>query len=473
MNRREFTKSLAIAAGTAWAVPMCAVAGTPDASDSWTQFSEILARIKPPTFPDREFDIAKFGAVGDNKSDNTDAFRKAVAACVKAGGGRVTVPKGEFLTGAIHLLSNVNLQVSSGATVRFARDTSKYPVVLTRFEGVEVMNFSPLIYAFQQENIAITGEGTLDGNADADHWWNWKDRTRPSKDPSAPPNDRDLLNQLSEKGVPVAQRAFGPGHYLRPQFIEPYRCKNVLIEGVTLLNSPMWQVHPVLSTNVTVRKLNINADGPNTDGCDPECCADVLIKECVFNTGDDCIAIKSGRNADGRRVNIPSQNIIVQGCHMKNGHGGVTIGSEISGGVRNLFADNCQMDSPRLDMALRIKNNAARGGLIENINARNITVGQVAQAVVSIDFFYEEGEKGAYKPIVRNVSVAGLKTQKAKYAVYLRGFKNDPIEGISLANCDFEGVAQGSVVENVTNVTLDNVRVNGAKVDKLGSTAVG
>ena len=167
-------------------------------------------------------------------------------------------------------------------------------------------------------------------------------------------------------------------------------------------------------------------------------------------------------------MNVPSQNIIVQGCHMKNGHGGVTVGSEISGGVRNVFADNCQMDSPRLDMALRIKNNAARGGLIENINARNISVGHVAQAVVSIDYYYEEGEKGAYKPIVRNVSVTDLKTQKAKYAVYLRGFKNDPIEGISLADCDFDGVSQGSVVENVTNMSLQNVRVNGAKVEKLG-----
>jgi len=468
MDRREFTKSLAIAAWAAWAKMPKWLAAADAATNPWDQFPEILARIKPPVFPDREFDITKFGAVGDNSADNTDAFRRAIAACAKAGGGSVIVPKGEFLTGAIHLLSNVNLHVSSGATVRFTRDTSKFPVVLTRFEGVEVMSFSPLIYAFEQENIAITGEGTLDGNADVGHWWDWKDRTRPAKDPNTPPNDRDVLFQMAEKGVPVAQRVFGPGHYLRPQFIEPYRCKNVLIEGVTLLNSPMWQVHPVLSTNVTVHKLSINADGPNTDGCDPESCTDVLIKECLFNTGDDCIAIKSGRNADGRRVNVPSQNIIVQGCHMKNGHGGVTVGSEISGGVRNVFADNCQMDSPRLDMALRIKNNAARGGLIENIHARNISVGQVAQAVVSIDFYYEEGEKGAYKPVVRNVSVTNLKTQKAKYAVYLRGFKNDPIEGISLADCDFEGVAQGSVVENVTNVSLQNVRVNGAKVEKLG-----
>jgi polygalacturonase len=430
--------------------------------------ADILARIKPPAFPKREFEITKFGAAGDNKTDNTGAFRKAIAACSQAGGGRIVVPAGEFLTGAIHLQSNVNLYLASGATVRFTRDTSKYPLVLTRFEGVELMNFSPFIYAYRQENIAITGEGTLDGNADPDHWWDWKKKTPTRRTESEPMNDRDNLFAMAEKGVPVEQRVFGPGHYLRPQFIEPFRCKNVLIEGVTLLNSPMWQIHPVLCTNITVRKVNINADGPNTDGCDPECSTDVLIKDCVFNTGDDCIAIKSGRNADGRRVNVPSQNIIVQDCHMKNGHGGVTVGSEISGGVRNVFAENCHMDSPRLDMAVRIKNNAARGGDIENINARNITVGQVAQAAVSIDFYYEEGEKGAYKPIVRNVSIDRLTTEKAKYALYLRGFKNDPIDGVSLADCDFEGVAQGSLVENVRDISLDNVRINGKRIERLG-----
>ena len=474
VNRRDFSKSLVWAAGAAMAGPFQALphfasARAVDSSDPnpWSQFNLILARIKSPTFPNREFDITKSGAVGDNRTDNTDAFRKAIAACVAAGGGRVIVPRGEFVTGAIHLRSKVNLHLTAGATVRFSRDTSKYPTVLTRFEGVELMNFSPFIYAFEQENLAITGEGTLDGNADTDHWWDWKNHTQTRRDSSAPLNDRDILFQMAEKGTPVEQRVFGQGHYLRPQFIEPYRCKNVLIEGVTLTGSPMWQVHPVLCTNVTVRGLKINADGPNTDGCDPECCSDVLIKECLFNTGDDCIAIKSGRNADGRRVNVPSQNIIVQDCHMKNGHGGVTIGSEISGGVRNVFADNCQMDSPLLYSALRIKNNAARGGDIENIHARNITIGQLSQAAVTIDFYYEEGEKGSYRPVVKGVSVNGMKTQKTKYAVYLRGFKTDPIDKISLTNCDFEGVSQGSIVENVNNISLQNVVVNGAKIDRL------
>lgn len=252
-----------------------------------------------------------------SRNARQEAFAKAIAACNSAGGGRVVVPKGEFLTGAVHLKSNVNLHVEAGAVLRFMRETRKYPVVLTRFEGVELMNYSPFIYDFEQENIALTGSGTIDGNADAEHWWDWKDRTRGGTKSSDTTNDRDKLFQMAERGVPVEPRVFGEGHFLRPMFIQPYRCKSVLIEGVTLLSSPMWQVHPVLCQNVTVQHLTIRANGPNTDGCDPESCDGVLIRDNFFSTGDDCIAIKSGRNADGRRLHTPSENIVIQSCHMR------------------------------------------------------------------------------------------------------------------------------------------------------------
>jgi polygalacturonase len=436
--------------------------------DPWRKVPQILARIKPPVFPAGDFDVREFGARGDGKSDNTEAFRKAIDACAKAGGGRVVVSKGEFETGAIDLKSNVNLHISGDATVRFSRDPDKYPLVLTRFEGTELMNYSPFIYAFEQENIAITGSGTIDGNADAEHWWNWRSTRQPGSPPaSAGASDKERLYDMVARKVPPQQRIFGDGHYLRPMFIQPYRSKNILIEGVRLLNSPMWQVTPCMCANVTVRNLYISASGPNTDGCDPDSCSDVLIENCFFNTGDDCIAIKSGRNDDGRRVNVPVENIVIRGCHMKNGHGGVTVGSEISAGARNIFAEHCQMDSPRLDVALRIKNNAARGGVIENVHARDITVGQVAQAAISIDYYYDEGEKGAYKPVVRNITVEKMKTEKSRYAVYLRGFKNDPIGSLSLTNCEFDGVADGNVIENVSTISLHKVRINGAEVQKL------
>jgi polygalacturonase len=436
--------------------------------DPWLEVPEILARVQRPVFPDHAFDITKYGAVGGGKHDCTYAIRDAITACAKAGGGRVVVPPGEFLTGAVELKSNVNLYISEGATLRFTRDTSNYPLVFTRWEGMECMNYSPFIYAFEQENVGITGKGTIDGNAGQEHWWPWKGNKQGGYKGGPNQNaDRAQLYEMVAKGVLVKERIFGPGHYLRPQFIQPYRCKNVIIQGVRLLNSPMWQVTPCLCTNVIVKDLYISSFGPNTDGCDPESCTDVLIKNCFFNTGDDCIAIKSGRNDDGRRVRTPAQNIVIQDCHMKDGHGGITVGSEISGGVRNVFAENCHMDSPHLDSGLRIKNNAMRGGLLENINVRNITIGQVRLAAITVDFNYEEGVKGSYKPVCRDVSVRNMNSGKSQYAVDLQGFKDAPVENVSLTDCEFNGVEKSSIVANVQNLTLKNVRINGKLVEKL------
>ncbi len=436
---------------------------------SWSTADEILARIKAPTFPARDFPITDYGAVAGTH-DSTAAIAKAIAACHAAGGGRVVVPVGEFSTGAIHLKSNVNLHVSAGATLRFNPDPTLYPLVFTRWEGVECMNYSPLIYAFEQENIAVTGSGTLDGGATKDTWWAWniKRGTEPAKQRAA----RDALIEFGERGVPVAQRIFGPGHYLRPNFIQPYRCKNVLIEGVTINRSPMWEVHPVLSSNVTVRGLTIVSHGSNNDGCDPESCRDVLIENCVFDTGDDCIAIKSGRNGDGRRVNVASENIIIRNCTMKDGHGGVVIGSEIAGGCRNVFVENCVMDSPHLDRALRFKSNAVRGGVIENIFMRNVKIGTVSEAVLTVDFLYEEGAKGTFMPTVRNVSLENITSKSSPRVFYVVGFNGAIIDNIRIANSTFSGVTATDVMHHAGRVVLENVTVEPAKVTRsLNSNA--
>jgi polygalacturonase len=471
-NRREFIKKVLVG-GTAAIVTPALLSRYASAEllwpifpagEGWNELPGILKRIKPPVFPKRDFGITRFGAVGDGRTDCTEALRKAIAACNKAGGGRVVVPAGNFLTGPIHLRSNVNLHLAAGATIKFSQDHTKYlPLVFSRWEGMELMNYSPFIYAFEQKNIAITGSGTLDGQSNAEAWWPWNGRDRYGWKQGAP-NQRKARTELValiERNVPVAQRVFGEGHYLRPQFIQPYRCQNVLIEGVTIENSPMWEIHPVLCTNVTVQKVTIRSHGPNNDGCNPESCTDVLIKDCSFDTGDDCIAIKSGRNADGRRLNAPSQNIVIQGCRMKDGHGGITIGSEISGGVRNVFAENCHLDSPNLDHALRVKNNAMRGGLLENLYFRNIEVGQVAHAAITIDFNYEEGERGKYIPVVRNFVVNDLKSGKSKHAMDVQGFKNAPVRNLRLENCTFDNVAEPNILKNVEGLNLQNVRING------------
>ncbi len=440
--------------------------------DPWKEAETILARIKAPTFPDRDFLITDFGAVADGVTDCTEAFAKAIAACNQAGGGRVVVPEGTYFTGAIHLKSNVNLHIAKGAVVLFSQDPKKYlPQVYTRFEAVELMNYSPLIYAYEQENIALTGEGELNGQGDTEHWWPWKGKWshaeftyNPEKGASTQKEANERLKKMAEEGVPVRERIFGEGDYLRPNFIQPYKCKNVLIEGVTIKNSPMWVIHPVLSENVTIRKVTVISHGPNSDGCDPESSKDVLIEDCVFDTGDDCIAIKSGRDHDGRRVNVPSENIIVRRCIMKDGHGGVVIGSEVSGNVRNVFAEDCEMNSPHLDRALRIKSNSRRGGTVENVFMRNVVVGDVADAVVRIFMFYAN-ETGDNHPTVRNIRVENVTSQKSNYGLLIDAEEAYPVEDIYIENCSFDNVSKGNILRGYKNLNLKNVKVNGAELN--------
>lgn len=431
----------------------------------WRQVPEILSRIVPPNFPAKDFPITEYGAIGDGKTDCTAAFKQAIGNCHAAGGGRVVVPEGIFLTGAIHLKSNVNLHIKKDATILFSKDTRQYlPVELTRFEGVECMNYSPFIYAYEQQNIAITGEGTMDGQADSTTWWQWAGKSEYGGSKKIPNqnHDRDALFQMAEEGASVKDRIFGEGHYLRVNFIQPYKCKNILIEGITIKRSPMWEIHPVLCENVTVQNVTVVSHGPNNDGCNPESSKDVLIKNCYFDTGDDCIAIKSGRNADGRRLNVASENIVIQGCTMKDGHGGIVIGSEISGNCRNIFAEDCVMDSPHLDRALRIKTNSLRGGIVENIFMRNITIGEVSDAVIRIFFYYGEGDVGQHTPIVRKIFVRNITSRKSKYALLFEGYKRSPISNVNLEECDFNGVEQGNVLNHVVDLNMKDVYINGA-----------
>lgn len=412
----------------------------------WATLPVILARIQAPVFPARQFAITDYGAATDGQADCTEAIRRAIEACSQAGGGRVVVPAGSFLTGPIHLKSRVELHLDGGATLRFKTDPNAYlPAVFTRFEGMECWNYSPFIYALEQEDIAVTGEGVLDGQAGAENWWGWTRRQGSA---------RGRLVRMVAEDTPVDQRRFGEGGFLRPCFIQPYRCKNVLIEGVRIRRSPMWEINPVLCTNVIVRGVDILSHGPNNDGCNPESSRDVLIEGCVFDTGDDCIAIKSGRNNDGRRVGVASENLVIRRCTMKDGHGGVVIGSEISGGCRNVFAEDCAMDSPNLDRVLRFKSNAVRGGLVENVFMRNVTVGQVADAVLHINHRYEEGDKGAHRPVVRNVVMENVTVRQTPRVLSVVGIPAGEITGVRVYNSTFLQVARPDVIQEAGDVKL-------------------
>ncbi|HEY9291501.1 MAG TPA: glycoside hydrolase family 28 protein [Microlunatus sp.] len=407
----------------------------------------IRSRVRAPQFPERSLIITEVGAVADGRTDCTAAIATAIEKLAAIGGGRVIVPPGTFRTGAIHLLDNIELHLQDGAVVEFSQDPQDYlPIMRTRYEGVECYNYSPFVYAAGRTNVALTGNGVLDGRADDDHWWNW---TR--GDHSDGTDKRELL-AAAEASVPVSERRFGARSRLRPGFVQFLDCRNVLVQGVTFHNSPMWVLHPVLSRNVIIRDVTVDSHGPNNDGCNPESCRDVLITGCTFDTGDDCIAIKSGKDADGRRINVPSEDILITDCVMRDGHGGITIGSEASGGVRRVVGQRCRMDSPDLKRALRIKSSPRRGGVIEQIRFRQISIGSVAQAVIEIALDYENTRSGPYPPTVSDIEFADITASSADRALRLIGLPEAPITDVRLINCSFSGLRSTDRIEHVVGL---------------------
>lgn len=447
-------------------MPACMMA------EGWDQavYDQIISRIKAPTFKERVFPITKYGASENNAAaKNQKAINKAIKAASKAGGGKVIVPAGIWMTGAITLQSNVNLVIEKGATLRFAFDTDLYPLVYTRWEGLDCMNYQPCIYAIDCINIGLTGEGIIDGYGSNERWWYMKGNKHHGYNGQAEcqlnEGCRKALIKMCDDNVPVSKRIFGKGKGLRPQLVNFVRCQNVLIEGVQMLNSPFWVMHPMFCKNLTVKNVTVINDGPNGDGCDPESCEDVLIDGCTFQTGDDCIALKSGRNGDGLRANKPCENVIVRNCTMADGHGGVVIGSEISGGCNNIFAENCKMDSPNLDRVLRIKSNTCRGGINQNIFMRNIEVGQCKEAVMRINLMYEPEEPAerGHIPTVRNVYMENVTCQKSQYGARINGLTDqDQIYNINIKNCQFNNLSKAPVEKTGLShdVKFENVTMN-------------
>ncbi|MDR2130446.1 MAG: glycoside hydrolase family 28 protein [Odoribacteraceae bacterium] len=446
----------------------------------WQEMERVLARIVPPRFPGQSWNVRDFGA-GEGQ-DITRAIAAAIAACHAAGGGSVIIPAGEYVTGAITLKSNVNLHLSEGTLLKFSTNPKDYtPFVLSRWEGIDCYNYSPLIYARGAENVAVTGKGVLDGQADNARWWPWKGSREHGWQPGmssqhfrpGSPAGRERLARMNEERVPVEQRVMDEEDCLRPPFIQFLDCKNVLIEGITITRAPFWLIHPLLCENVTIREVRLESHGPNNDGCDPESCQDVLIERCYFNNGDDCIAIKSGRDNDGRTWNVASENIIVRDNVMRNGHGGVVIGSEVSGNCRNVWVENCEMNSANLDRVIRIKSNAVRGGVIENIFVRDIRVGECKEAIFRVEMKYEKVVDGPYLPVVRNIHLENISCRKSRYGLFIDGFADrNQVYDVFVKNCTFEGI-QDRTPNRITgagNVAFDRVFINGQKIESANIT---
>ncbi len=452
-------------------LPACAFAAGWDDNE----YKRIEQSIQLPKIAERQFLITSFGAkTTATAAQNQKAINRVISLVSKKGGGKVIIPKGTWNTGAIELKSHVNLVLEEGATLHFAFEPKLYPLVRTSWEGLACWNYSPCIYAYKATDIAITGKGTIDGGGNNDTFWQWNGSPRfgykegVTKE-SQKLGSRSKLLKMAEDGVPFDERKFGMGYGLRPQLVNMLHCERILIKDVKMINSPFWVIHPLLSKNITVDGVYVWNEGPNGDGCDPEACENVLIQNCVFHTGDDCIAIKSGRNNDGRLWNQPSKNIIIRNCKMEDGHGGVVIGSEISGGCENVYAENCVMDSPHLERILRIKTNNCRGGQVQNINMRNVVVGQCKEAVVKINLDYERKEicYRGFEPIVNNVNVENVTCQKSDYGVLIIG--RDSLENvydINIKNCKFDGVVKEPVkiTGKTRNVKFDNLVINGSLV---------
>lgn len=440
------------------------------ASSAWAKLPSILETIKEPVFKNKIYNILDFGGKSGGVFDNSQVFKKAIQKCTKNGGGTVLVPAGKYFTGPIHLDNNVNLYLAEGSEILFNTNPDAFPIVHTSFEGTELMNYSPLIYAYNKQNVAVTGKGIINGQGSNDKWWSWCGKASYGWQKNTPDQKEDVntLMSMAEKGVPVTERVFGKGHFLRPNCVEFFECSQVLLQGVQIVNAPFWVIHPIKSSNVIVDGVTIKSHGPNNDGCDPEYSKNVWIKNTIFDTGDDCIAIKSGRDNDGRRVATKSENIIIQDCKMYDGHGGVTIGSEISAGVSNVYVENCLMDSPELDRAIRIKSNSRRGGLIENVFVRNIKVGQVKESVLGIDLHYgvHGNQTGTFMPQVQNIFIENSSVKNGGlYGILAKGHKGYPINNIRFKEVTIEKVETDYSIEDVENLKFINTYINGSLME--------
>ena len=407
----------------------------------------IVNRIQLPVFPAYQINIAKLGAKGDSVTNNKAAFDKAMALCKKNNGGTIIVPKGIYkINGPIHFVSNVNLKIDKGAKIKFSDNPQDYlPMVLTSWEGTILYNYSPLIYAYECNNIAITGEGTIDGEG-GKIWKTFKAKEAKGK---------DLSREMNHNNAALQDRKFGEGYFLRPQMIQFFKCKNILVENIRIENSPFWCLHLLKSESITVRGISYKSLNYNNDGIDPEYAKDVLIENVTFDNGDDNVAIKAGRDHEGRANSAtPSQNIVIRNCNFKGLHG-VVLGSEMSAGIQNVYVENCKTVG-YLKRGIYIKTNADRGGYIKNIFVRNIQLDEVEDCLYMTANYHGEGS--GYQSDISNIHFSNITCNKASESgIVIQGFPEKKIRNISLKNIEIKSAKNAISNENAENVLMTDV----------------
>lgn len=408
---------------------------------------EIVHRIQLPVIPAYQINVLKTGAKGDSIYDNKKAFDKAMALCKKNNGGTIIVPKGIYkINGPIHFVSNVNLKIEKGAKIKFSDNPKDYlPMVLTSWEGTMLYNYSPLIYAYQCNNIAITGDGTIDGEG-GKTWKSFKTKENTGK---------NLSRDMNHNNDPIEERKLGEGYFLRPQMIQFFKCKNILVENVRIENSPFWCLHLLKSESITVRGISYKSLNYNNDGIDPEYAKDVLIENVNFDNGDDNVAIKAGRDHEGRaNTATPSENIVIRNCNFKGLHG-VVIGSEMSAGVQNVFVENCKT-AGYLKRGIYIKTNADRGGYVKNIFVNNIQLDEVEDCLYITANYHGEGK--GFQSEISNVHFSNITCNKAtESGIVIQGFPEKKIQNISLNNIEIKEAKNAISNENAENVLMTDV----------------
>lgn len=406
----------------------------------------IIEQIENIQLSTNVINLTDYGAVGDSLTDNKPVFDKAMKACQEKGGGRIIVPAGVYLVnGPIHMVDNSAIDLQKGAKIIFGTNANDYlPVVPTSWEGTLLYNYSPLIYAYNVKNIAIIGEGTIDGNG-KDGFSQWYDRQKPAQQKSREMNLHD---------TPIDERIFGSGHFLRPQLIQFYQCKNILVEGVTIENSPFWCVHFLMSENIIARKVKFNAFNKNNDGFDPEYSKNILIEDIDFNNADDNVAIKAGRDREGRNTGISSANIVIRNCRFKGLHG-VVIGSEMSAGVENVYVENC-IASGYCKRGIYLKSNPDRGGFIRNIHINNVRFDEVEDALFITSYYHGEGK--GHETDIHNIFVNNFYCKKASNAgLAIQGFPTKKVRDVHFSNTKIDSCKTAISLSHTENIVFNDV----------------